>query len=63
MFEEVGFGASLQHYNPIIDNEVCKAWDLPEDWTLVAQMPFGVPLQEPDEKKIDSSGSRVLVFR
>ncbi|WP_407890846.1 nitroreductase family protein [Lacticaseibacillus sp. N501-2] len=34
-------GASLQHYNPLIDDEVAKAFDIPENWTLRAQMPFG----------------------
>lgn len=38
---EVGIGASLQHYNPLIDAEVAKTWGLPESWTLRAQMPFG----------------------
>ena len=30
MLEDVGFGASLQHYNPLIDEEVRRAWNLPE---------------------------------
>ena len=38
---EVGVGASLQHYNPLIDEQVRKAFDLPTSWKLVAQMPFG----------------------
>ena len=29
MLEDVGFGASLQHYNPLIDDEVRRAWNLP----------------------------------
>ena len=28
MLEDVGFGASLQHYNPLIDDEVRRAWNL-----------------------------------
>lgn len=36
-----GIGASVQHYNPLIDAEVAKTWDLPESWKLRAQMPFG----------------------
>lgn len=36
-----GIGASLQHYNPIIDAEVATTWNLPENWVLTAQMPFG----------------------
>lgn len=38
---DAGIGASLQHYNPLIDAEVAKTWGLPESWTLRAQMPFG----------------------
>ncbi|MEI2470754.1 nitroreductase, partial [Peribacillus frigoritolerans] len=45
-----GIGASLQHYNPIIDEEVIKTWDLPGKWSLIAQMPFGEPNEQPGEK-------------
>ncbi|MFD1485610.1 nitroreductase family protein [Lacticaseibacillus baoqingensis] len=34
-------GASLQHYNPLIDELVAEAFDIPANWTLRAQMPFG----------------------
>jgi predicted oxidoreductase (fatty acid repression mutant protein) len=36
-----GIGASLQHYNPLIDEAVAKEWNLPASWKLRAQMPFG----------------------
>ncbi len=36
-----GVGASLQHYNPLIDAAVAAQWDLPASWKLRAQMPFG----------------------
>lgn len=38
---EVGLGASLQHYNPLIDEAVAAAFAIPETWRLCAQMPFG----------------------
>ena len=38
-----GLGASLQHYNPLIDEAVKREWDIPDDWTLMAQLPFGRP--------------------
>ncbi len=63
MLEAVGFGASLQHYNPLIDEEVHSAWNLPEEWLLVAQMPFGTPLLSPGEKEIRPLEDRVKVFR
>jgi predicted oxidoreductase (fatty acid repression mutant protein) len=38
---EVGIGASLQHYAPLIDAEVARTWDVSASWKLRAQMPFG----------------------
>ena len=29
-----GIGANLQHYNPLIDAEVAKTWDIPGDWRV-----------------------------
>lgn len=63
MLEEAGFGASLQHYNPLIDEEVAKTWNLPSNWKLVAEMPFGVPTQGPGEKSFQPIDERVKVFR
>lgn len=34
-------GASLQHYNPLIDAAVAAEWNVPASWKLRAQMPFG----------------------
>jgi len=36
-----GVGASLQHYNPLIDAAVAREWNIPAYWKLRAQMPFG----------------------
>jgi predicted oxidoreductase (fatty acid repression mutant protein) len=55
-----GFGASLQHYNPLIDDEVKKEWELPGSWKLIAQMPFGKPTAEPGEKDFQPLENRVL---
>jgi len=63
LLEDAGFGASLQHYNPLIDEEVKKTWKLPESWRLIAQMPFGKPTQEPGEKSFGPIEERVLVFK
>ena len=50
LLEDMGFGASLQHYNPLIDSRVAEEWSLSSEWRLMAQMPFGSPLSSPDEK-------------
>jgi len=59
---ENGLGASLQHYNPIIDAEVTKAFNLPSNWKLIAQMPFGVPNGPLNEKTNIPIAERVKVF-
>lgn len=43
---ENGMGASLQHYNPLVDLEVHQQFHVPLTWKLIAQMPFGVPLHK-----------------
>ncbi len=63
MLEDAGFGASLQHYHPLIDAEVAKTWNIPESWKLTAQMPFGVPVQEPGKKEHKPLSERIKVFR
>ena len=60
--EAAGLGASLQHYNPLIDEQVKAEWKLPEKWKLQAQMPFGKPLAPPQDKVFSPMESRVKVF-
>jgi len=40
-FAANNIGASLQHYNPLIDTMVQKEFSTPKTWELNAQMPFG----------------------
>ena len=63
MLEDAGFGASLQHYNTIIDDEVKETWRINKEWKLIAQMPFGVPTAEPGEKEFGSIAERMQVFK
>ncbi len=60
--EAEGLGASLQHYNPLIDKAVQRQWNIPADWRLISQMPFGKPLAQPGEKEYQPLDSRLLVF-
>jgi len=51
LLENEGLGASLQHYNPIIDESVRKAFDISENFEFMAQMPFGkIEAQEPPKQ-------------
>ena len=63
MLEDAGLGASLQHYNPLIDDEVRRTWNLPENWMLIAEMPFGTPTAEPGEKEFGELSERIKIFR
>jgi len=58
-----GFGASLQHYNALIEEEVKKEWDIPSNWKLIAQMPFGKPTAQPDEKQFQPLEERIKIFK
>lgn len=58
-----GFGASLQHYNELIEEAVKKEWDLPQEWEMRAQMPFGKKTAEPGEKDYLPLEERIKIFK
>ncbi len=58
---ELGIGASLQHYNPVIDDAVKKLFGLPASWKLIAQMPFGGIGAEPEPKDKEDISNRVWI--
>jgi len=61
--EQEGYGASLQHYNPLIDQAVKQEWSIPTTWKLIAQMPFGKPTAAPGEKEFQPLEARVKLFK
>ena len=61
--EAEGLGASLQHYNPLIDEEVKKEWNIPGEYKLIAQMPFGNPTSPPGEKEFQPLEDRVKFYK
>lgn len=60
---ENNIGATLQHYNPLIDEDVQNEWDLPASWKLRGQMPFGSIETEPGEKEYMDDEARFRVFK
>ncbi|KKK23920.1 hypothetical protein AOCH_003826 [Aspergillus ochraceoroseus] len=60
--ESLGFGANLQHYNPLIDAPIAKQWDVPNEWRLVAQLVFGSPEGGPGEKAQKPLEDRVKIY-
>ena len=57
-----GIGANLQHYNPVIDAAVAKEWQVPESWTLRAQMVFGGIAAPAGDKEFGLLEQRLKVF-
>jgi len=60
--EEAGLGASLQHYNPVIDASVAAEFGIPSGWKLWAEMPFGEIKAAPDAKAPADLSDRVRVI-
>ncbi|WP_111895274.1 nitroreductase family protein [Acinetobacter sp. MB5] len=59
---EHNVGASLQHYNPIIDEEVAQTFAIPEHWKLRAQLVFGSIEAEAGEKTFMDDAARFKTF-
>lgn len=58
----VDVGASLQHYNPVIDAEVAKTWNIPEKWHLRAQLVFGGITEKAGEKQFSNVAERLKIY-
>jgi len=57
--DAAGLGASLQHYNPLIDAWVAQKVGAPKSWKLWAQMPFGKAVADPHPKETAPVDARV----
>ncbi len=55
-------GASLQHYNPLIDDDIANAFSIADDWDLIAQMPFGSILEPAGKKTYQPLNERMRVL-
>ncbi|TYA98833.1 nitroreductase family protein [Lactobacillus sp. SL9-6] len=60
---ENGLGANLQHYNPLIDDEVRAAFNIPASWRLRAEMDFGSIEAPAGDKEYMADDDRFLVFK
>ena len=58
---ENGLGANMQHYNPLIDADIAKEFDLPENWKLRAEMDFGSIEQPAGDKEYMADEDRFKV--
>lgn len=59
---EQGIGASLQHYNPIVDEQVAELFNVPASWKLRAQLVFGSIEAPAGEKTYMDDQARFKTF-
>lgn len=59
---EQNIGASLQHYNPIVDEEVATTFDIPSSWKLRAQLVLGSIEAPAGEKAFMDDAERFKTF-
>lgn len=60
---EKHIGASLQHYNPLIDSAVNEAYNVTQNWLLRAQMPFGSIESQAGDKSFLHHEARFKIFK
>lgn len=60
---EKNVGATIQHYNPLIDEQVRTAYAVPPTWRLIAQMPFGSIDAAAGEKTHVPLDQRLKIYR
>lgn len=59
---EQNIGASLQHYNPIVDEEVAQTFDIPASWKLRAQLVLGSIEAPAGDKTFIDDATRFKTF-
>ena len=62
VFEEENIAASLQHYNPLVDEAVRNEWNVPKEWELIAQMPFGKAAERPEKREFKPFDDIVKIY-
>lgn len=60
---EKGIGANLQHYNPLVDADVQRTWNIPENWKLRGHMNFGSIEAPAGDKAYMDDDKRFIVAR
>ena len=60
---EKGIGANLQHYNPLVDADVQRTWNIPASWKLRAHMNFGSIIAPAGDKAYMDDAKRFIVAK
>ena len=60
---ELGLGANLQHYNPVIDATVAKEFNIPANWKLRGQLVFGSVEAAAGDREFMADDDRFIVAK
>lgn len=60
---DLGLGANIQHYNPVIDKTVSEMLGVPGHYELNAQMPFGNIVSEAGDKDYGNINERFNIVK
>lgn len=58
---EKNIGMNVQHYNPLVDAQVAEKYNIPANWKLRAQAPFGAIVAPAGDKEVQTQ-ERFKVF-
>lgn len=58
-----GLGATLQHYTELIEDEVKREFEIPNNWKMIGQMPFGKGTAPAGEKEFSPIENRVKILK
>ena len=61
LYEEK-LGATIQHYNELITKDLYKRFDIPSNWKIICQMPFGSIEEKAGEKQFNPLDERIKIF-
>ena len=63
LLADADIGASLQHYELLVEKEIRDMFSLSDDWKLIAQMPFGNATDTPTQKSVLPLDETIKVFQ
>lgn len=58
-----GLEATLQHYTELIEDEVKREFEIPNNWKMIGQMPFGKGTAPAGEKEFSPIENRVKILK
>lgn len=60
---EKKLGATVQHYNELIEQDIKNELKLPQSWKIICQMPFGKIGAPAQDKTFEDINKRVIVLK